>query len=114
MPPFVDLLPADRKHLQFCPYQLAISTPQKRGVGKKIILAPRAVMLGEHVVLVAGDFNGAAWRCSNSNNISTIEEAFADCALPAPLGPTLLWRPGSVSGCWVDVCGFLKPPESDR
>ena len=41
-------------------------------------------MIGEHVDLVAGDFNGTAWRCSNRNNISTIEEAFADCALPTP------------------------------
>ena len=60
----------------------------KRGIGKKFILTVRAVMLDEHVDLVAGDFNGAAWRCSNRNNISTIEETFADCALPTPLGPT--------------------------
>ena len=25
-----------------------------------------------------------------------------------------LWRPGSIPGCWADVCGFLKPPESDQ
>ena len=71
-------------------------------------------MLGEHVDLVAGDFNGAAWRCSNRNNISTIEEAFADCALPTPPGSTPLWGPGSIPGCWADVCRFLKPPKSDR
>ena len=45
-------------------------------------------MLDENVDLVAGDFNGAAWRCGNRNIISTIEEAFADCALPMPPGPT--------------------------
>ena len=33
---------------------------KKRGIGKKLILTIRAVMLGEHVDLVAGDFNGAA------------------------------------------------------
>ena len=70
-------------------------------------------MLDEHVDLVAGDFNGAAWRCSNRNNISTID-AFADCALPTPPGSTPFWEPGSVPGGWSDVCGFLKPPESDR
>ena len=43
-------------------------------------------MIGQRIDLVAGDFNGTAWRCSNRNNISTIEEAFADCALPAPPG----------------------------
>ena len=71
-------------------------------------------MLGEHVDLVAVDFNGAAWRCSNRNNISTIEEVFADCALSTPLGNTPLWRPGSFLGCWADVCGFPKPPKSDQ
>ena len=71
-------------------------------------------MLGEHVDPVAGDFNGTAWRCSNRNNISTIEEPFADCALPTPPGPTPLLGPGSIPGCWADVYGFLKPPESDQ
>ena len=46
--------------------------------------------------LVAGDFNGTAWRCSNRDNISTIDEAFVDCALPTPPGPTPLWGPGSI------------------
>ena len=33
-------------------------------------------MLDEQVDLVAGDFNGAAWRrTTNANNISIIEEA---------------------------------------
>ena len=49
---------------------------KKRGIRKTLILAIRAVMLDENVDLVAGDFNGAAWRCGNSNNISIIEEAF--------------------------------------
>ena len=35
--------------------------------------------------------NGAAWRRDNSNSISIIEEAFADCALPMPAGPTPWW-----------------------
>ena len=87
---------------------------EKRGIGKKLILTIRAVMLGENVDLVAGDFNGAAWRRDNSNNFSIIEEAFADCALPMPPGSTPLWRPGSIPGNWADVCGFLEPPESDR
>ena len=87
---------------------------KKRGIGKKLILTIRAVMLDEKVDLVAGDFNGAAWRCDNRNTISAIEEAFADCALPMLPGPTPLWGPGSIPGNWADVCGFLKPPESDR
>ena len=54
---------------------------KKRGTGEKLILTIRAVLLDEKVDLVVGDFNGAAWRC-DKRNISTIEEAFADCALP--------------------------------
>ena len=58
--------------------------------GKKLIFTIRAVMQDEKVDLVAGDFNGAAWRCDNRNNISTIEEAFSDCALLMPPRPTPL------------------------
>ena len=72
-------------------------------------------MLEEHVDVVVGDFNGAAWRRDNSaNGVSIIEEAFADCALPMPRGPTPLWGPGAVPGMWADVCGFLKRPDSDE
>ena len=34
---------------------------KERGIGKKLLLTIRAVMLEEHVDLVAGDFNGAAY-----------------------------------------------------
>ena len=37
------------------------NSAEKRGIGKKLLLTIRAVMLEEHVDLVAGDFNGAAW-----------------------------------------------------
>ena len=33
---------------------------KKRGMGKKLLLTVRAVMLQEHVDMVAGDFNGSA------------------------------------------------------
>ena len=82
MPPFVDLLSAAKKT---CPVPFLHITniyAKKRGIWKKLILTIRAVMLDELVDLVAGDFNGTAWRCTNGNNISTIEEAFADFALP--------------------------------
>ena len=59
---------------------------KKRGIGKKIILIIRALMLQDHVDVVAGDFNGAAWRRDSSNSISIIEEPFADFALPMPPG----------------------------
>ena len=44
-------------------------------------------MIGQQIDLVAGDFYATAWRRSNRDNISTIDEAFADCALPTPPGP---------------------------
>ena len=57
----------------------------KRGIGKKLLLTIRAVMLEEHVELVAGDFNGVRQATS------IIEETFADTDLPMPPGPTPLW-----------------------
>ena len=54
-------------------------------------------MIGQQINVVAGDFNGTAWRCSNRDNISTIDEAFADSALPTPPGLTPLWGPGLTS-----------------
>ena len=48
---------------------------KKKGIAKKLLLTLRAIMISQEVDLVAGDFNGAAWRCSNRNNISTMEEA---------------------------------------
>ena len=68
-----------------------------------------AIMISQEVDLVARDFNSTAWRYR-----STIDEAFADCALPTPPGPTPLWGPGSIPNNWADVCGFLKPPGSHR
>ena len=87
---------------------------KKRGIAKKLILTIRAIMVGQQIHVVAGDFNGTAWRCSNRDNISTLDEAFADCALPTPPGPTPLWGLGSIPNNWADVCGFLKAPGSDR
>ena len=87
---------------------------KKKGIAKKLILTLRAIMISQEVDLVAGDFQGTAWRCRSRDNLSTVDEAFADCALPTPPGPTPLWRPGSIPNNWADVCGFLKPQGSQR
>ena len=87
---------------------------KRRGIAKKIIQAVRALMISQDIDLVAGDFNSAAWRCRSRDNLSSIDEAFADCALPTLPGPTPLWGPGSIPNNWADVCGFLKPPGSHR
>ena len=65
-------------------------------------------MVSQEVGLVTGDFNGTAWRCRSRDNLSNIDEAFSDCALPAPPGP----GPGSIPNNWADVCGFLQLPGS--
>ena len=68
-------------------WHININYAKERGIGKKLLLTIRAVMPEEHVDLVAGDFNGAAWRrqCGNGR-LSIIEEAFADTDLPMPQG----------------------------
>ena len=87
---------------------------KKKGIAKKLILTLRAIMISQEVDLVAGDFNGTAWRCRSRDNLSTKDEAISDCALSSPPGPTPLWGPGSISNNWADVCGFFKPPGSQR
>ena len=87
---------------------------KKKGIAKKLIQTLRAIMISQEVDLVAGDFNGTAWRCRSRVNLSTIDGAFADCALPTPPGPTPLWGSGSIPNNWADVCGFLNPPPPPR
>ena len=110
--PFGVLQPVAKQFSLFYHYTSTMST--SRGIAKKIIQTVRALMICQDIDLVAGDFNGAAWRCRSRDNLSSIDEAFADCALLSPPGPTPLWRPGSIPNNWTDVCGFLKPPGSQR
>ena len=59
--------------------------------------AVRTVMLQEHVDMVAGDVNGAAWRCQSGSDdrpISIFEEAFVNTSLPVPSGSTPLGGTG--------------------
>ena len=60
---------------------------KKKGIAKKLIQTLRAIMISQRVDLVAGDFNGTAWRCRSKDNLSTVDEAFSDCALPTPPAP---------------------------
>ena len=64
---------------------------KKKCIAKKLLLTIRAIMISQGVDLVAGDFNGTACRCPSRDNLSTIDEVFADCALPTPPVPTPLW-----------------------
>ena len=87
---------------------------KKKGIAKKLSFTLLATMISQEVDLVAGDFNGTAWRCRSRDNLSTIDEAFTDSTLPTPLGTTPLWKPGSIPDNGADVCGFVKPPGSQR
>ena len=87
---------------------------KKKGIAKKLHLTLHAILISQEVDLIAGDFNGTAWRYRSKDNLSTIHEAFTDSALPTPPGRTPLCRPGSILDNWADVCGFLKPPGSQR
>ena len=108
VPLFADNSSTIKRHSRSCHCTSVTNVyAKKRGIGKKLILTLGAVMFKENVDLVA-------WRRDNSNNISIIEEAFADCALPMPPVPTPLWGLRSIPGNWADVCRFLEPPESDR
>ena len=63
---------------------------KKHGISKNLLLAVRTVLRQEQVDMVAGDFNGAAWRRRSGNDQrcdSIIEEAFANTNLPIPQGP---------------------------
>ena len=89
----------------------------KRGIGKNLLLTVRTVMCQEQIDMVAGDFNGAAWRRRSGSDprpISIIEEALANTSLQIPPDTTQLWEPEGAPGEWADVCGVLKPPNSIR
>ena len=77
----------------FTVFSLHISNiyAKKKGIAKKLILTLRAIMISQEVDLVAGDFNGTAWRCRSRDNFITIDEAFLDSILPAPPVSTPLW-----------------------
>ena len=87
---------------------------KKKGIAKKLILTLHAIMISQEVDLVEGDFNGTAWRYRSKDNQNTIDEAFTDSTLPSPPGRPPLWGRGSIPDMWADVCGFLKPPGSQR
>ena len=81
--------PSSQKSFTVTSLQINNYYAKKRGIGKKLLLTIRAVMLDKKVDLVAGDFNAAAWRRTTcASALSIIEEAFADCDLPLPPGPS--------------------------
>ena len=89
---------------------------KKLGIANNLLLAVRTAM-HQQQDLVAGDFNGAAWRRqsgSDPRSISSFEEALVITNLPLPPGPHTVVGPRGVPSEWSNVCGFLKPPGSEN
>ena len=82
----------------FTVFSLHISNiyAEKKGIAKKLIQTLRAIVISQNIDSVAGDFNGAAWRCRSRDNISTIDQVFF-LAVPC----LRRWAPHS--------CGDLDP-----
>ena len=88
---FGDNLPAAKKSFTVISVHIHNNCAKKRGIGKKLLLTFRAMMLDEMVDLVAGDFSGAAWRRTTcASTLSIIGGTFADCDLLLPPGTTPL------------------------
>ena len=59
-------------------------------------------VISQEVDLVAGVFNGTAWR-----HVLLTKHFWTVSCLRHRAPP--LWRPGSIPDIWADVCGFLNP-----
>ena len=89
---------------------------RKRGIAKELILTIRAVMLGQHIDLVAGEIS------TGQRGGATMETT--SVPLRKPLRTALCQRRWALHRCGdlvrsqatvlTDVCGFHEPPESDR
>ena len=113
VPHFVDFHSAARK--TFTVLSLHISNIYaKKDIAKKLILIIRAIMIGQQIDLVASDFNGTAWRCRNKDHIKYYRRSL--CRLHCQRRRALhhCGDPVQFPNKWADVCGFLKPPGSDR
>ena len=99
-----------QKYFTMLSLQISNIYAKKKGSAKKLILTLRAIMISQEVDLVAGDFNGTAWRRPSV----LLTKHFMDSLLPTPPGPTPSLGPGSIPDNGADVCGFLKPPGSQR
>ena len=60
---------------------------KKKGIAKKFTLTLRAILISQEVDLVAGDFNGTAWRYRGKDNLSAIDEALWTVSCQRHRGP---------------------------
>ena len=79
MPRFVGHQPAARSLSRCCLCKKSMSTPRYAVLRtNSCSQSDLCHHVGQHIDLVACYSNGKAWQCSNRDNISTIDEAFAD------------------------------------
>ena len=69
-----------QKHFTVLSLLVSNNYAKKKGIAKKLILTLRAILNSQEVDLVAGDFNGTAWRYRSKDNFSTIDEAHGGIA----------------------------------
>ena len=114
MPLFVDNLQAAKKTVTVLSLHISNMYAQKRGIGKKLILTIRAVMLdrksGFGGPVISMGLRGDATTATISVSLKRPLLAAPCRCLPAP---HRCGDPGSIPGKWADVCGFLKLRESD-
>ena len=84
---------------------LLVKCPRPRGVeaGGEAFSASSLLFVP---FFFSGDFNGTAWRCRSRDNLSIIDLHHR--------APHRCGGPGPIRDNWADVCGFLKPPGSQR
>ena len=92
---------AGRSILRCCLYNIYA---KKKGISKELILTLRSIMISQEVDLVA------------VISMEQLGDVAAHTILLLLMKPllTLLWGPRSIPNNWADVCGFLKPPGSQR
>ena len=113
VPHFVDPLSAARKLLQFCPYIWATSTPKigywEKSSSSRFEPWCLANMWTWLRAISVGLRGGAAAETTSVPWKKPLQAALWQRRLAPPL-----WGRGSIPSNWADVCGFLKPPDSDR
>ena len=87
MPHFVDLLSAGQKTFTVLSLHKSNIYAKKWGIAKKLILTIRAIMIGQHIDLVAGHFYGTAWRCRSRDKLSTIDQSIWTVSCLRPQAP---------------------------
>ena len=103
-----------QKFFTVLPLHISNIYAQKKGIAKKLILTLRAIMISQEVDLVAGDFKEQRGVVAAETNSVLLMKPFLIVPCLRQWAPHRCGGPGSIPNNWADVCGFLKPPGSQR